>query len=743
MANRQARLVPTEEFKGRGEVSAQMPGVPAASGAEAYAGAEKSLAHLSSFLNAWADQARTREGKEEGAAAGEGDNLALRRDGTLYGEAYDKAATDAYAGRLTIALRNDMFDVAHANKDDPQAMAAAFEKLKTEYKSKAVVQEPEIQAHFDKTFADLRFPYEKNAVRVRDTKLRAEAADATTSAIDIALRDASRSAYTLGGDPEGDKTLAAESVRIKKMVANAQDSGYYTPAAATRRLAEVDSTIEIGKIAGQFARLDGVDAKVSFARQLDDDYQAGKVLKTIDARDYQRLQTDLRREIAAADSQARQGQRELTVGMDGIRRRAMEGVPVGDDEWAGLDRIAQRSGADAQGAVTAARLAAADIQQWWSMAPADLEAAIAKERARLGAGTGADEFERVKRAQTVLSNMRKEIGDDPLSFGERTGRIAPTALSPDVLANPELIGPAFARRKAAAEQVAESVGAAPKYFTRLERAEWSKVLNAGGSNAAAVAVALTQHLGPQAGARALGELSDSAGVMAQAASVFVAGGSQRYLTDVAEGRRMATLDGYKPLSLTPAIIEPIINKTYGEAFSRSPPDQQSAVAAAVTAFDYRARTQGFGTNLAARSKGRDIFERSLQEAAGATFEGDVQFGGVATVNGRKTALPSNVRASHAETLLATVRDADLAANPPVGSNGKPLLASDLRSAKFVAVGDGRYRVARGDPDGERPQWFADATGNPWVLDLKALEPALKERRPDLYRGGPAPSRFLW
>jgi hypothetical protein len=44
-------------------------------------------------------------------------------------------------------------------------------------------------------------------------------------------------------------------------------------------------------------------------------------------------------------------------------------------------------------------------------------------------------------------------------------------------------------------------------------------------------------------------------------------------------------------------------------------------------------------------------------------------------------------------------------------------------------------MALGNPDGDSPDWLVDANGEKYVLDLEALKPTLKKRRPDLYLGG--------
>lgn len=735
MANRQSRIVPLADFKGKGETGSNVANIPAESGAGETLAVAKEFAGLSDYLARWADRAAIGEGGRAGtkAALEQGDGVALRRDGTLSGEAFDKAVIDTRAAQLEIAVRNDMFTIAEAAKDDPDKMRGGFDKLLAAYKTKAGL-DPELQAHFEKRFGDLRFSYETAAVRGRDTRVRQQAAASYGTMLDTVKKDALRAAFTFGDDPAGDAKLAAESARIKSMIGNARDNRYITPEAAARDLIDFDGDIQTQKVAGSFARIEGVEAKTAFLKKIEADYRAGKVLTALDpdqfARTLHGLQADMNREKAAMNQAAR----EIREGVKSIRSRALDGYGVADSEWSDLERLAQNGGESFQQDLKAARTEAAMIEHWWTMRPADLDAAINLERNRLSVTATPQEKARMAAAVHVRDAMGREIKDDLIGFSERIGRIAPTTLDPQVLSNPELIGPAFVKRKAAAEQAAEFAGVKPQYFTKYERAEWAKVFNAGGDAATAAATVMAQQWGPDTAARAVAEIAPKAGVMAQAAAVAAAGGSRDFLADVARQRAMAGMDGYRAMEFKQPAVESGAAAEYGAAFSAAPVSRERAVAAARAAFEARARDQGFASDVSV-GNGRKQFRQALQEAAGAVFDNGTQYGGVASVNGRKTVIPSSIRAAGMEDVLATLRDADFA-EPPIGANGKSLTVRDIKSGALVAIGDGKYRVARGDPQSERPQWLMDAgTGEPWVLDIKALEPALRERRPDLFRGG--------
>lgn len=65
-------------------------------------------------------------------------------------------------------------------------------------------------------------------------------------------------------------------------------------------------------------------------------------------------------------------------------------------------------------------------------------------------------------------------------------------------------------------------------------------------------------------------------------------------------------------------------------------------------------------------------------------------------------------------------------------NGRTWTARDFQKAMPVAV-KGGYAFALGDVGGSAPMFIADEMGNPVVLDLEGLRPALEPRVPGAFR----------
>ncbi len=136
----------------------------------------------------------------------------------------------------------------------------------------------------------------------------------------------------------------------------------------------------------------------------------------------------------------------------------------------------------------------------------------------------------------------------------------------------------------------------------------------------------------------------------------------------------------------------------------------------------------------------EIYGRALQEAAGARFDAEGQWGGVGTVNrgwwsGRyQVVVPSSIRADRFGDVIDALRDSDLQdlADPPRTADGRKFTAADLKGATAIATAGG-YMFALGDPASGDPQ-LIPAGGKPFVLDLESLLDQLGPRVPGAIRG---------
>lgn len=178
----------------------------------------------------------------------------------------------------------------------------------------------------------------------------------------------------------------------------------------------------------------------------------------------------------------------------------------------------------------------------------------------------------------------------------------------------------------------------------------------------------------------------------------------------------------------------------GTAFTRMPASEGALTESVNAIYEARAQAKGWADPKP------DEWRKILKEVVGETTDAQGnKFGGMVDMGaGHKAIVPMNVKNeggwfknSTFGQLLDAVRHEDLIdafGSMPMSENGTPLSMAKVRGGKLVTIGDGRYYVATGDLAADDPQFVRDGTGKNFVLDLKALEPKLRQRRPDLYKG---------
>ena len=101
-------------------------------------------------------------------------------------------------------------------------------------------------------------------------------------------------------------------------------------------------------------------------------------------------------------------------------------------------------------------------------------------------------------------------------------------------------------------------------------------------------------------------------------------------------------------------------------------------------------------------------------------------------------IPPNVKQKGFSDLIDAIKPEDLvlsdrASFGPVHGDGKPAAPSDWRRASLLQAGPAQYYLQTGTDDRGAPRVLMAKDGKPFTLDLKALEPELRKRRPDLYQ----------
>ena len=131
----------------------------------------------------------------------------------------------------------------------------------------------------------------------------------------------------------------------------------------------------------------------------------------------------------------------------------------------------------------------------------------------------------------------------------------------------------------------------------------------------------------------------------------------------------------------------------------------------------------------------------MRQVTGETTVRGVAYGGIGNHRGgwfgnQGILVPAGVRQDRFDTLIESITNADLeaAGAVPYDVSKRRLGADAVRRGTFVAIGSDRYLVALGDPNGDA-QWLLDQQGRRLEVNLGAMLPGLKKRRPKLFLDG--------
>lgn len=201
--------------------------------------------------------------------------LALRRDGTIRGQAMDDAAISAYSWRMQAGLSNDLFNAAQQFQDDPNGFAQASQKIRDQY-AQAIPQDPQMRETFDKAFVDRTEAYRQNIAARHQTQLRQEQVATYAAGIDAQKVDLERQAQVLGANPNGDEIIGKQVRTIQNSIDGAIRAGTITPAQGESEKQHVAETAARGRIQGVYDALPTDDQKEQYSLGILDDWKTGK-----------------------------------------------------------------------------------------------------------------------------------------------------------------------------------------------------------------------------------------------------------------------------------------------------------------------------------------------------------------------------------------------------------------------------------------------------------------------------------
>jgi hypothetical protein len=348
---------------------------------------------------------------------------------------------------------------------------------------------------------------------------------------------------------------------------------------------------------------------------------------------------------------------------------------------------------------------------------------------------------------SLLKEGRTQLAKDPIGWANRTGVMS---LPPIMFGAPD--APAqMTHRVSGAEQLAQYYGTPVTYLTPDEKTALKDATAKGGPEMVGVVTTIAQGFGSRAPA-VMKELSKDAPTLAHIGGLGISGGSESLMQDAAAGVHARTDPELKktlPASdkTTMGAQNSRVRDVYGSAFAKMPEFSQGAQVTASDAWLARAARFGYDPTLGmgnapvgtTSGNGKEVFDRTLQESAGATFIGDTQYGGIGNYTARpsrwstytdRVLVPHSVQADKFKNVIGAINEGELHS---MGLGGQ-YRASDIQSATPVALPNGRYRFARGDVNSTSPKWVGNASGAPFELDFNQVEPQLRQRVPDAFLG---------
>lgn len=665
--------------------------------------------------------------------------LQLRRDLTIRGEAFNAAATRAWSWRMQTGLNQDLAQAAIDNADNPAGYEQAAAAVRQKYLDGAGINDPRAREAFDASFADRTASDRISILAAAEKRQREQEVADATAGIEAGRADLERQAYNLGANAGGDELIGRQVSRQIAAIDNAVADGIITPAAGLQQKDAVRQSAARGRIMGVFAALPTPEQQEAYALDLLDQWSAGNgtigqmsldQVKALSSQLYAEARAGMAKKDAVDKVELARIQ-DLVA--DDLASLAATGQGVNfAAEGLDIDDVASVLGPEKAAAWQKDREVSRQLYE--ATAGMELESAqqIAQRLDALVPKSGAAGY---ADAQDILELSRKRAEavlaareTDPLGEAARAGLLEVPPLAFD---SPDAMLQSLTARRAAAATVAQVYGTPPTVFRPEERTALTRAFATNPELLPGFAMSVNETFGTLA-PQALSELSEAGPELAHVAGVVQATGDPSIARDVADvlSRRAQGLAKIKLPSDNR--LADAAGQIFGPAFAMAPDARASVLGTAALLLEQEATLYGFDADQVDKpgSPAATAYARVLERALGARQVNGVKWGGITEVNGRPTIAPSFMPADEVAPLLSRIEDRDLARLAPIAAgNGVPVRAAELRQAHLVAVGDGQYRVALGDPQGFDPQWLATPEGDYWTLDLEHLRQLDAARKP--------------
>ncbi|MFK0330908.1 hypothetical protein ACIQUB_07270 [Rhizobium sp. NPDC090275] len=200
--------------------------------------------------------------------------LALRRDGTIRGEAYDDAALASWGWRMQEGVSNDLLAAQQEFQDDPAGFAGAAAQIRQRYVQD--LGDPQAKEMFERSFVDRSQAYARNVAANHEKKLREEQVASFGAGLDARQVDIERQAQLLGANPDGDKIIGDQVRTVQASIDGAVAAGTITALQGEKQKQELAETAARGRIQGVYDALATPEAKEQFSLSILEDWKDQK-----------------------------------------------------------------------------------------------------------------------------------------------------------------------------------------------------------------------------------------------------------------------------------------------------------------------------------------------------------------------------------------------------------------------------------------------------------------------------------
>jgi len=652
-----------------------------------------------------------------------GGKLQLAGRDTIFGRAYDQAASSAYAKALEDEILSASDQLFQKYKDDPEELRVAFSDLKRVQLAEHVPEA--IRLDYELAFNGVERGYLAKAQIEREKKIKLA---------DVAAFDATEKTYldALGraeagldaDNPASLDILQGEAARLKKHWQDGVAKDYLTPQQAAEASAKLDGDVAIAYHMKQAEGQSPADIK-DYREKLRKDYAAGK-LDGVDTAAWNKLDAELATAAREREQDIAAATKKLADDADGILTRAASGYDIPAIEI----QTFRKNAAEVENgdAIVSSTLQVLDMAAMLRNEPIGAAEAKVKDlREQLGKEPSEIDIALVTTAEAMIAKARTSLATDLLGHAERLGVVDNTGSVADAK-TAEDFSDLIKLRVAAADRAAQHFGVAERFFKPGEVAGLETMIKDDPVQGAAIAAAIIQGAGDRTN-ELLKEFGKSAPLLAGSGAILADGGDVRAAQDAiagggknADGKAFAFKDkGWQLRAINADDIT-------GAALVFQPEDGARIAATAERIARKRIDDAGVPGDS---EEATAIHTRALHEAAGGIFDGETQWGGFADYDPgfwqspQKVAVPNTIAASRFPDVIDALRDDDFALAPIGGVARLQELWPVLTKNGYVFV----------DFDAEgNPLPLGDVRGGVFTLHLDRLASQLAPRVPGAFRG---------